>query len=74
MIKIDRKKKNSVSCGGDSVRIDVEESTNKGAMRTPGKAYIQEFTGCPTNLLEFDRVPFVCVHLAFVPSIVVEKI
>jgi len=56
LTRIDRKKKNSVSCGGDSVRIDVEESTNKGSMRTPGKEYVQEFTGYPTNLLEFDRV------------------
>ena len=62
LIRIDRKKKNSVSCGGDSVRTDVEESTNKGAMRTPGKVYIQEFTGYPTNLLEFDRVHSGTIH------------
>ena len=50
--RIDKKCRNSVSTGGNSLRTDVKESHSKGSLRTPGKDYIQEYSGYPTNVLD----------------------
>ncbi len=58
LVKVDRVCHNSVSAGGESLRVNVEQSKDKGSLRTQGYSYIQEFTGYPNNILEFstDRV------------------
>lgn len=62
LTRIDRKMKNSVSVGGDSVRTDTFASSGRGSLRTAGRAYVQEFTGYPSNFLEFERVHSGTVH------------
>lgn len=57
LIKIDKTRKNSPSCGGDTLRQDVRASAGKGSMRTAGKEYIQEFTNYPCQVLEFPHDP-----------------
>ena len=52
IIRINKVCKNSKSCGGESVRTDIQQSQNKGSLRTPGKEYIQEFTNYPTQEIE----------------------
>lgn len=51
---VGKTKKNSASVGGASLRADVAESAGKGALRTSGKEYVQEFTGYPRQVLEID--------------------
>ena len=49
--KINKVCKNGKSVGGESLRANIEESANKGSLRTEGKTYIQEFTGYPRQTL-----------------------
>lgn len=51
--RIDKVCKNSKTAGGGNVRGDVAESEGKGALRTPGATYVQEFTNYPRNVFEF---------------------
>ena len=51
IVRINKTCKNSISCGGDTVRGDVVESYGKGSLRTKGKEYVQEFTNYPTQIL-----------------------
>lgn len=51
--RIDKVCRNSKSTGGGNVRNDVEASSGKGSLRTPGASYVQEFTNYPRNVLEF---------------------
>ena len=51
LIRIDKKYKNSKSVGGESLRTSIDDSKNKGSLRTEGKEYIQEFTGYPKQTL-----------------------
>ena len=53
LTRIDKAMKNSASVGGDSVRGNTKESSGKGGLRTGGKNYVQEFTGYPTQFIEF---------------------
>ena len=53
LVRIDKACKNSKSAGGGNVRDSIEGSAGKGAMRTAGSSYIQEFTGYPRNVLEY---------------------
>ena len=53
LLRIDKVCKNSGTVGGGNVRGDVVESKGKGALRTPGATYVQEFTNYPRNVLEF---------------------
>ena len=46
-------KKNTASVGGETLRADVTESEGKGALRTPGAEYVQEFTNYPRQTLNF---------------------
>ena len=50
-----KKRKNSASQGGDTLRQDVASSSGKGALRTAGAEYTQEFTGYPRQVLEIGR-------------------
>lgn len=51
LIRIDKKCKNGKSVGGESLRTNIDDSKNKGSLRTEGKEYIQEFTGYPKQTL-----------------------
>mgnify|MGYP001589399052 CR=1 FL=1 len=51
LIRIDKKCKNGKSVGGESLRTNIDDSKNKGSLRTEGKEYIQEFTGYPRQTL-----------------------
>lgn len=51
IVRIDKRSKNSSSCGGDTVRGDTVLTAGRGSLRTKGKEYIQEFTNYPTQLL-----------------------
>jgi len=51
LIRIDKKCKNSKNRGGESLRMSIDDSKNKGSLRTEGKEYIQEFTGYPKQTL-----------------------
>jgi len=51
LIRIDKKCKNSKSVGGESLRMSIDDSKNKGSLRTEGKEYTQEFTGYPKQTL-----------------------
>jgi site-specific DNA-methyltransferase (adenine-specific) len=42
---------NSRSTGGGVVRGNVNDDAGKGSMRTPQRAYLQEFTNYPKNVL-----------------------
>ena len=53
LVRCDKVCKNSKSAGGGNIRDDIEASTGKGGLRTPGKEYVQEFTNYPRNVLEF---------------------
>ena len=53
LTRIDKAMRNSASVGGDSVRGNTKESSGKGGLRTGGKNYVQEFTGYPTQFIEF---------------------
>lgn len=55
LIKADAVRKNSASQGGESLRTDVAVSSGKGALRTAGAQYVQEFTNYPRQLIEFPR-------------------
>lgn len=44
-------KKNGISIGGETLRKDIKGSCGKGALRTPGKQYIQEFTNYPKQII-----------------------
>lgn len=50
-----KSRKNSASQGGDTLRQDVASSSGKGALRTAGAEYTQEFTGYPRQVLDFGR-------------------
>lgn len=49
--RINAVRRNGASVGGDSMRGDTHASTGKGALRTAGKEYVQEFTGYPKQLV-----------------------
>jgi len=51
LVRIDKKCKNGKSVGGESLRTNIDDSKNKGSLRTEGKEYIQEFTGYPKQTL-----------------------
>jgi len=51
LVRIDAVMRNSKSCGGDSTRGDVAASAGKGALRTGGGEYVQEFTNYPRQVL-----------------------
>jgi len=51
LIRIDKTVKNGKSVGGETLRTNIEDSKNKGSLRTEGKEYIQEFTGYPKQTL-----------------------
>ena len=55
IISINKIYTNSKSVGGETIRGDVDESKNKGLMRTQGSKYIQEFTNYPKQTLEFEN-------------------
>jgi site-specific DNA-methyltransferase (adenine-specific) len=48
-------KRNGKSVGGDTIRGNVENSANRGKLRTGGSEYVQEFTNYPKQLLSFGR-------------------
>jgi site-specific DNA-methyltransferase (adenine-specific) len=50
--KINKQVKNGKSVGGNTLRMDTKRSANKGALRTAGHNYIQEFTNYPNQILE----------------------
>lgn len=49
--RINAVRRNGASVGGDSMRGDTHASAGKGALRTAGKEYVQEFTGYPKQLV-----------------------
>ena len=54
LVKVDRAMYNTATTrGGDSLRGDTEETAGRGALRTKGHTYTQEFTGYPNQLLSF---------------------
>lgn len=55
LVRIDKTRKNAVSCGGDTMRRDTLASAGKGSLRTAGKEYVQEFTNYPRQALEFAK-------------------
>lgn len=56
------KKKNSKGVGGETMRGDIERSANRGALRTPGHEYIQEWTNYPRQTLEFGQSRLHKIH------------
>lgn len=52
LVRIDKVCKNSKTAGGGNVRGDVQQSGGKGALRTAGATYVQEFTNYPRNVIE----------------------
>ena len=50
-----RKKKNGKSVGGETMRGSIEDSANKGALRTAGHEYVQEYTNYPRQTLEIKQ-------------------
>ena len=52
--RIDKTVKNGKSVGGNTLRTDIEESANKGSLRTEGKEYKQEFTNYPNQVLQIN--------------------
>jgi len=56
LTRINKKVKNGKSVGGNTLRVDVDESANKGSLRTAGSEYIQEFTGYPKQTLKIKSV------------------
>jgi site-specific DNA-methyltransferase (adenine-specific) len=55
LTKHGKTRKNSASQGGDTLRTDTVASAGKGALRTAGAEYEQEFTNYPRQVLEFAR-------------------
>lgn len=55
LVRIDKVRKNSPSCGGDTLRQDTRASAGRGSLRTAGKEYMQEFTNYPRQVLEFAK-------------------
>ena len=51
LVRINAAKRNGASVGGDTLRGDTAKSSGKGALRTAGGEYIQEFTGYPRQVL-----------------------
>jgi len=62
LVRVDRKRKNSKSVGGETLRGNVEESKGKGTLRTAASAYVQEFTNYPTQVLEISSYEKNKVH------------
>ncbi len=54
LIRVHINKRNGRSVGGETVRGNIEQSKNKGNMRTQGASYIQEYTNYPKQVLYFD--------------------
>lgn len=52
LVRINKSCKNSKTAGGGNVRGDVDLSGGKGALRTAGATYVQEFTNYPRNIIE----------------------
>jgi len=50
-----KKKKNGKSVGGETMRGSIEDSANKGALRTAGHEYVQEYTNYPRQTLEIKQ-------------------
>ena len=50
-----KKRKNCKSAGGETMRGDIESSANKGALRTAGHEYVQEYTNYPRQTLEIKQ-------------------
>ena len=48
-------KKNGKSVGGETLRADIEKSAGKGALRTEGHEYVQEFTNYPRQVLQINQ-------------------
>lgn len=55
LVRLNAVKRNGTSVGGDTVRGDVAASAGKGALRTAGAEYVQEWTNYPKQLLEISR-------------------
>ena len=55
LIEVNKTNRNGVSVGGDTLRTSVENSKNKGSLRTEGKEYVQTHTNYPKQLLTFHR-------------------
>ncbi len=51
LIRINKKVKNGISVGGNTLRTDIKESAEKGSLRTEGKEYVQEFTNYPNQVI-----------------------
>lgn len=57
LVKVDQEMTNtSRTRGGESLRGDIAATAGKGALRTRGTKYVQEFTNYPRQLLEFQRL------------------
>lgn len=54
LTRINKKVKNGRSVGGNTLRADIDESANKGSLRTAGSEYTQEFTGYPKQILKIE--------------------
>ena len=54
LIRVNKTVKNGKSVGGNTLRTDIEESANKGSLRTEGKEYKQEFTNYPNQVLQIN--------------------
>jgi len=52
--RINKTVKNGKSVGGNTLRANIEESANRGSLRTAGKEYKQEFTNYPNQVLQID--------------------
>jgi len=55
LVRADKRVVNRKSTGGESLRADIINSQDKGALRTNGHAYIQEYSNYPKNILEIKR-------------------
>jgi site-specific DNA-methyltransferase (adenine-specific) len=54
LTRIGKKVKNGRGVGGDSLRGDTKKTEGRGALRTGGSEYFQEFTGYPKQHIEFN--------------------
>ena len=52
IVRVDKKKRNGKSVGGETLRKSIEESSGNGMLRTEGHEYVQHFTNYPRQFLE----------------------
>ena len=52
LIRVDKTVRNGASTGGETLRVDVRSSSGRGALRTEGNIYTQEFTNYPRQVIE----------------------